>query len=70
MKTTPHFPNGWDETRIREVIEHYENQTDEEAAAEHEAAMAYSGETLLPVPNALVPKVQKLIAQHKRNRAA
>jgi hypothetical protein len=32
------FPEGWDEERIRRVLEHYENQTDEEATAEDEAA--------------------------------
>jgi len=31
------FPPGWDERRVRKVIEHYDNQTDEEAAAELEA---------------------------------
>jgi hypothetical protein len=32
------FPEGWDETRVREVIDYYENQTEEEAIAEDEAA--------------------------------
>jgi hypothetical protein len=32
------FPPGWDEERIRGVLEYYERQTDEEAAAEDEAA--------------------------------
>lgn len=31
------FPPGWDERRVREILDHYENQTDEEAAAEDEA---------------------------------
>jgi len=34
------FPAGWNEARVRDVIEHYENQTDEEAAAEHEAVLS------------------------------
>src|SRR6266508_3753872 len=29
---------GWNEKKIREVVEHYENQTDDEAVAEDEAA--------------------------------
>jgi response regulator of citrate/malate metabolism len=33
------FPAGWDEKAIREIVDHYEAQTDEEAAAEHEAAL-------------------------------
>jgi hypothetical protein len=28
------FPAGWDEQRVRQVLAHYENQTDEERAAE------------------------------------
>lgn len=36
-KNPNQFPPGWDEQRVRKVIEHYDNQTDEEAAAELEA---------------------------------
>jgi hypothetical protein len=36
-KTLNQFPPGWDERRVRKIIEHYDNQTDEEAAAELEA---------------------------------
>jgi hypothetical protein len=32
------FPIGWDEERIRRVLDHYEEQTEEEAVAEVEAA--------------------------------
>jgi hypothetical protein len=40
MKTKkPAFPPGWDEERILAVIAHYENQTDDERAAEIEAAI-------------------------------
>ena len=31
------FPPGWDERRVREVIDHYDNQTADEAFAEDEA---------------------------------
>jgi hypothetical protein len=44
------FPKGWDERRVREVLDYYENQTDDEAAAEHEAALAPS-ETYLEQPS-------------------
>lgn len=33
------FPAGWDEARVRDVIEHYENQTEDEAVAEDEAML-------------------------------
>jgi hypothetical protein len=35
--TKNRFPPGWDEERMRRVIEHYESQNDEEAIAEDEA---------------------------------
>lgn len=70
MRELNRFPPGWDERSVREVIDYYENQTDEEAAAEHAAALAADAEMLVPVPTELVPKVQRLIARHKRDRAA
>lgn len=59
------FPPGWDEQRVRAVLEYYENQTDEEAAAEHEAALSRPGHTLMPIPHELVPQVQQLIARYE-----
>jgi hypothetical protein len=32
------FPKGWDEDRVRRVLQHYEEQSAEEAVAEDEAA--------------------------------
>jgi hypothetical protein len=40
------FPEGWDEDRVRRVLKHYENQTDEEAVTEDEAA----SEALMETP--------------------
>ncbi len=31
------FPEGWDEERVRRVLRHYEEQTEDEAVAEDEA---------------------------------
>jgi hypothetical protein len=56
------FPPGWDEQRVRRVLEHYESQTDEEAVAEDEAGMSAA----MDVPTDLVPAVRELIAKHKR----
>lgn len=64
------FPPGWDEQRVRAVLEHYENQTDEEAAAEHEAALSRPDHTLMPIPHDLVPRVQQLLAEHEGKRAS
>jgi hypothetical protein len=62
------FPAVWDEARVRDVIEHYEGQTEEEAVAEDEAAFA--GSTMMAVPPPLVPAVRELIARHEEEQKA
>lgn len=57
------FPPGWDEARVRDVIEHYESQTDDELAAEIEAAFDDPSQTVMVIPNELVPAVQALLAE-------
>jgi hypothetical protein len=59
------FPPGWDEERVRRVLEHHENQTDEEAIAEDEAAFESRTDTVMAVPNDLVPAVRELIAKRR-----
>lgn len=39
MKKQSNYPPGWDEARVRRVLSHYEEQTEEEAVAEDEAAL-------------------------------
>ena len=56
------FPPGWNETRVQKVIAHYENLTEEEAVAEDEAA---SEQTIMEVPNKLVPLFRELIAKYQ-----
>lgn len=64
--TAKKYPRGWNEARVRRVLEHYESQTDEEAAAEIEAGLE---RTTMEVPIALVPAVRELIAKRKSARA-
>ena len=59
------FPPGWDEKRVKEILAHYESQTEEEAVAEDEAAFETAGQTVMEIPTELVPEVCKLIAKHK-----
>ena len=59
------FPAGWDEARVRKVLEHYEAQTEEGAVAEDVAAFDDPNQTVMGVPNALVPAVRELIARHQ-----
>lgn len=67
MKQT-RFPPGWDEERVRRVLEHYETQTDEEAVAEDEAAFEATTHTAVEIPVELLPAVRELLATRKRAR--
>ena len=64
-KKQSRFPEGWDEARVREVLDYYENQTEEEAIAEAEAAFESRTDTFMAVPNELVPAVRELIAKRR-----
>jgi len=60
------YPVGWDEERVRRVLEHYETQLDEEeAVAEDEAAYEATTHTAMEVPVELVPAVRELIAKRR-----
>ncbi len=59
------FPLGWDEERVRRVLAHYEEQTEEEAVAEDEATFEDQTQTVMEIPNELVPFVRELIAKHQ-----
>ena len=64
------FPPGWDEKKVRRVLKHYEQQTEEEAVAEDEAACEDSTQAIMEVPRELVRTIRELIAKHKRSRRA
>jgi hypothetical protein len=59
------LPAGWDEERVRQVLAHYENQTEDEQFAEIEAAREAEGITLMAVPTELVPEVRALLARKR-----
>ena len=58
------YPPGWDEERVRKVLEHYAPQSEEEAVAEDEAARERPRSTFIEVPIELVPAVEELIAKY------
>jgi hypothetical protein len=60
------FPPGWDEDRVRRVLEHYESQSEAEAVAEDEAVFDSAGTTVMAVPTELVPEIRELIARHEK----
>ena len=59
------YPPGWNEARVRRVLEYYESQSDEEAAEEIEAGFRGATYTTMEVPVGLVPIVRTLIAQRR-----
>ena len=60
------FPSGWDEERVRSLIEHYDSLTDEEWLAEDEAAREDETQTFVAIPNELLPAVRDLLAKHRQ----
>lgn len=63
MKKRSSFPKGWDEARVRAVIEHYEKQSEDEAVAEDEAAFRKRGQTVMVVPTQFVSAITRLISK-------
>jgi hypothetical protein len=59
------YRDGWDEARVRRVLEHYEEQSDDEAVAEDEAAYEATTHTAMEVPVDLVPTIRELIAKRR-----
>jgi hypothetical protein len=66
MSKRTKFPDGWDESRVKRVLEHYEGQSEVQAVAEDEAAAEQRDQTLMEVPNELVPTVRELIAKRRK----
>ena len=64
------FPPGWDEARVRRLIDYYEGQSEQEAIAEDEAAFSAISRTAMKIPVDLVPEVRELIAQRERRKTS
>ena len=63
--TESKFPAGWDEHRVQRLLDHYQQQADEEAVAEDEAAYESTTHTAMEVPVELVSDVRELIAKKR-----
>lgn len=59
------FPAGWDAARVQRLIEHDEALSDAEQMAEDEAAAEQKGQTVVTVPDELLPAIRQLLASHK-----
>ena len=70
MSDPNRYPPGWNRERVEKVIEYYENQSDEEAAAEDEAYWNEEGYSALRVPNEIIPEVEALIEAHEARKAS
>jgi len=58
------YPAGWDEDRVKNVLNYYELQSIEDALAEDEAAYEDDNQTFMKIPNDLIPIIRQLIAQN------
>jgi hypothetical protein len=59
------FPPGWDEERVREVLSHYEDQSEDEQFAEVEVAREAADITMMAVSTNLASEVRALIARRQ-----
>jgi len=63
--TESKYPAGWDAARVQRLIDHYEGMSDDELAAEDDAAGECPGQTTITVPSELLPAIRQLLASHK-----
>jgi hypothetical protein len=59
------LPAGWDQERVKRVLAHYENQTEDEAVAEDEAAFEAEGQTVMIVPTEMVLAIRELLGRRR-----
>jgi hypothetical protein len=57
------FPKGWDEDRVRQVLDHYESQSEDEQFAEIEAAFEQEDTVTMTIPASLAQEVRALVAR-------
>ena len=66
MNEPQKFPPGWDADRARRLIDHYDELSEEELAdADDRAAAEQDGQTVITVPDALLPAIRHLLATHQ-----
>ena len=64
MKDPNTYPPGWDGDRVRRLLDYYERQTEEDAAVEDDAAWEDPSQTVMSIPNELVPAVRAILSKH------
>ena len=63
MKNTTNFPPGWNEERVQRVLQYYDSLSESETIAEDEAMFEDPTQTVMEIPNELVPAVRALLAE-------
>lgn len=61
-RDTNRYPTGLDRRKAQAIMDHHENQTEDQAVAEDEAAYHSNSITMVAVRVRLVPRVQSLVA--------
>jgi len=62
----PKFPPGWDAERVKQLVDRYDRMSEDDFAAEDEAAVAeQAGRAVISVPDDLLPAIRQLLATHK-----
>lgn len=64
MKDPNVHPPGWDAGQVREVIDYYDAMSDDDLAAEIDAADADPNNTMMQIPTDLLPAIQSLLDEH------
>ena len=64
MKDPNTYPPVWGGERVRQLLDDYEHQTEEEAVAEDKAVWDDPTQTIISIPNELVPAVRAFLSQH------
>ena len=60
------FPDGWDEQRVKRLLNELDARTDEGwIAADEAAAEAGDEQAVITVPAALLPEIRRWLASHK-----
>jgi hypothetical protein len=60
------LPAGWDEQRLKRLLDELDSRTDEEWIVTDEAASADEGDqAVITVPASLLPAIRRLLASYK-----
>lgn len=60
------FPAGWDAKRVEQLLKHHEGLSEEQQVAEdEEAAREQAGQSVITVPENLLPAIRELLARQK-----